>query len=120
MMISASVSGWTDCGRMVWLTVDSAHDKPYLCCVSGACEMGVDLLGLCLVQRYKPVENVVACSGVIGATLRRVSSSTFGNHERVRTIIVWEVILHRANRQLLFESIDLVQEQDDAGLDKPS
>lgn len=36
------------------------------------------------------------------------------------TIIVWEVVLHWADWQLLFESINFVQEQNYAGLDEPS
>lgn len=35
------------------------------------------------------------------------------------TIIVWEIVLHRADWQLLLETIDLVQKQDDASLDEP-
>jgi hypothetical protein len=37
-----------------------------------------------------------------------------------RTFIIWEIILHRANWQLFLEPVDLVQEQNDARLDKPS
>ena len=37
----------------------------------------------------------------------------------VPTFIVWKVILHRAHWQLLLEPVDLVQEQDDAGLNEP-
>ena len=36
------------------------------------------------------------------------------------TFIVWEVILHGADGQLLLESVDLVQEQYYASLDEPS
>ncbi len=35
------------------------------------------------------------------------------------TFVVGEVVLHGAHGQLLLESIDLVQEQDDGGLDEP-
>ena len=35
------------------------------------------------------------------------------------TFIIWEVILHGADRELLLKSIDLVQEQNDASLDEP-
>jgi hypothetical protein len=35
------------------------------------------------------------------------------------TFIVGEVVLHRAHWELLLESVDLVQEKNDAGLDKP-
>lgn len=37
-----------------------------------------------------------------------------------RTFVVWKVVLHGADGQLLLESVNLVQEQDDTGLDKPS
>lgn len=35
------------------------------------------------------------------------------------TIIVWEVILHRADGKLLLKPIDLVKEENDGRLDKP-
>ena len=87
---------------MEMLTVDSAHDKPDLCGVGRAGEVGVDLLGFGLVQRYKAVEDVIASSGVVRATF-----------------IVGEVVLHRTEWQLLLESIDLIEEENDAGLDEP-
>lgn len=37
----------------------------------------------------------------------------------VLTIIIWEVILHWAHWKLLLESVDFVQEENDASLDKP-
>jgi hypothetical protein len=64
--------------------------------------MGVDLLGLVLVQANEAVENVIASRGVVVAAL-----------------VVREVVLHGADRQLLLESIDLVEEQNDRCLDKP-
>jgi hypothetical protein len=36
------------------------------------------------------------------------------------TFVVGKVVLHGAKGQLLLEAIDLVQEQDDRGLDEPS
>ena len=39
---------------------------------------------------------------------------------RQRTFIVREVVLHRADRQFLLESVNLVQEQDDGCVDEPS
>lgn len=39
--------------------------------------------------------------------------------EIVRTFVVREVVLHRAHGKLLLEPIDLVQEQNYAGLDEP-
>lgn len=34
----------------VELTIDSTHDKPYLSCISGASEMGVDLFRFGLIE----------------------------------------------------------------------
>jgi hypothetical protein len=50
------------------LTVDGTHDESDLCCISRTGEVCVDLLSLCLVERDKAVENVVACCGIIGTT----------------------------------------------------
>lgn len=100
------------------LTIDGAHDEFYLHGVGSACEMGVDLFGLCLIERHKPVENVVTSSGIIRTTLTLLAVALM-RHERL-TIIVWEVVLHGADWELLLETIDLVQEQDDARLDEPS
>lgn len=36
------------------------------------------------------------------------------------TLVVREVVLHRAHRELLLEAINLVEEQDDGSLDEPS
>ena len=38
----------------------------------------------------------------------------------MHTFVVWEVILHWTDWQLLLESVDLIQEQNYAGLDEPS
>lgn len=65
--------------------------------------MCVDLLGLMLVQADESVENVVAGQSVV-----------------VTTFEVREVVLHGRNWELLLESIDLVQEQDDGCLDEPA
>ena len=64
--------------------------------------MRIDLLSFGLVERHESVEDVVACSGVIWAAF-----------------VVREVILHWRDWQLLLEPINLVQEQNDAGLDEP-
>lgn len=65
--------------------------------------MRVDLLLLGLVERDEPVEDVIAGGGIVGATL-----------------VVGEVVLHGADGQLLLEAVDLVQEQNDRGLDEPA
>lgn len=64
--------------------------------------MGVDLLCLVLVETDKAIEDVIASGGVVGTAL-----------------VVWEVVLHWADRKLLLESVDLVQEQNDACLHEP-
>lgn len=84
------------------LTVDSRHNEADLGGIGCAGEMGVDLLSLVLVQADEAVEDVIASRGVV-----------------VTTLVVGEVVLHGADRQLLLESIDLVKEQNDRRLDKP-
>lgn len=65
--------------------------------------MCVDLLGLVLVQAHETVEDVVASSSIVWTSL-----------------VVWEVVLHWADWQLLLKAIDLVEEENDARFDKPS
>ena len=84
------------------LTIHGSHNETDLHGICRTSEMRVDLLGLVLVERHKAVEDVVTGSGVVSATL-----------------IIGEVVLHRADRKLLLEAIDLVEEQDYACLDKP-
>jgi len=64
--------------------------------------MSVNLLSLVLVERDESVQDVVAGGGVVWAAF-----------------VVGEVVLHWADRQLLLEAIDLVEEQDDGCLDEP-
>lgn len=64
--------------------------------------MGVDLFRLVLVQANESIENVVASSSIV-----------------VTAFIVGEVVLHRADGQLLLETINLVEEQNDGCLDEP-
>jgi len=75
--------------------INGSHDESDLCCICCACEMSVDLFLLGLVERYKSVEDIVASGSIVRATL-----------------VVWEVILHWADRQLFLEAINLVQEED--------
>lgn len=65
--------------------------------------MSVDLLLFGLVERHETVEDVVACCGIVGTAL-----------------VIREVVLHGADGQLLLETIDLVQEENDGSLDEPS
>lgn len=65
--------------------------------------MCVDLLRLVLVQADESVKNIVAGRRVV-----------------VTALVIGEVVLHGADRQLLFEPIDLVQEQNYRRLNKPS
>ena len=85
------------------LTVNCSHDEADLSGVGCASEMGINLLGLVLVQADKAVEDVVACRRVV-----------------VTSLVIWEVVLHWRNWKLLLEAIDLVQEQDYRGFDEPS
>lgn len=78
------------------LTVYSCHDESDLCCICGAGEVRVDLLCLVLVQADESVQYVVAGKSVV-----------------ITALIIWEVVLHGADRKLLLESINLVQKQDD-------
>jgi hypothetical protein len=64
--------------------------------------VSVNLLLLGLVQGNETVEDVVASRGVVGTAF-----------------VIGEVVLHRANGELLLETIDLVQEENDGGLDEP-
>jgi hypothetical protein len=52
-----------------------------------------------LVCNTCPVEDIVASRGVVGTAL-----------------VIREVVLHRANGELLLETVDLVEEQNDRGL----
>lgn len=106
MMSAAQVrnSPFTSMGATVRkLTIDSGHDEANLRCVGGTGEVGVDLLSLVLVQANKAVKDVVASRSIVVATL-----------------VVGEVVLHRADGQLLLEAINLVEEQNDRRLDEPS
>ena len=85
------------------LTIDRSHDESDLRCIGGAGEMCVDLLGLVLVQAHESVQDVVASCGIV-----------------ITTLVVGEVVLHGADGELLLETIDLIQEEDDGCLDKPS
>ena len=85
------------------LTVHGGHDEADLCRIRGAGEMCVDLLALVLVQADEAVQDVVARSAVVVATL-----------------VIGEVVLHGADGQLLLEPIDLVEEENDGRLDEPA
>jgi len=83
--------------------INGCHNEADLGGIGGAGEVGVDLLGLVLVQADESVEDVVAGQSIV-----------------VTTFEVREVVLHGADWELLLESIDLVQEEDDGGLDEPA
>lgn len=91
------------CKRGKSHTVDCRHDKADLGGICGASEVRVDLLGLVLVQADKSVQDVVARRRIV-----------------ITALVIGEVVLHRADRQLLLESVDLVEEENDGGLDEPS
>lgn len=114
--------------RLSLLTIHSRHDESDLCGIRRACEMRVDLFRLRLVQRHESIENVVASGSIIRSSCSSLRMTvhgrnlprTRGNDEMwSRTFIVREIILHRAHWKLFLKSVDLVQEQDDASLDKP-
>lgn len=66
--------------------------------------MGINLLrGSRLVEGNEAVEQVVACCIVI-----------------VTTIVVREIVTEGRVYQFLLEQVDLVQEEDDRGLDEPT
>jgi hypothetical protein len=53
-------------------TIDCCHDKPDLHCICCAGKMGINLLGLMLIERHEPVEDVVASCRIVGATYDNV------------------------------------------------
>lgn len=65
--------------------------------------MRVDLLGLVLVQADESVQDVVARRRIV-----------------ITALVIGEVVLHRADWELLLESVDLVEEENDGRLDEPS
>lgn len=56
--------------------------------------MGVNLLGLVLVQAHKSVQDIVAGLGVV-----------------ISSFVIGKVVLHWADWELLLEAINFVQEQ---------
>ena len=85
--------------------------------------MGINLLRFVLVQGNKSVQDVVAGRSII--------RSTFGNIRTVKhpavvanlvqlAFIIREIVLHGGHWEFLLKPVDLVQKQDDRGLDKPS
>lgn len=88
--------------KLLKLTVHCSHDESDLGSIGGAGEVSVNLLLLGLVQGNETVEDVIASRSIVGTAL-----------------VVGEVVLHRADRKLLLETIDLVQEENDRGLDEP-
>ena len=84
--------------------------------------MRVDLLGFRLVQRHKAVQDIIACGRVIVASYNMLSrANAEGEREEGNqlTLVIRKVVLHRTHGQLLPESVNLVQKQDDARLDEP-
>jgi hypothetical protein len=72
--------------------------------VRGARIVGIDLLGRGgLVERDEAMEKVVTCCIVV-----------------VTSVVIREVIMQGRMCQFLLEQIDLVQEEDDRGLDEPT
>ena len=85
--------------------------------------MGIYLFCLMLIQRDEAVQNVIAGRGIVRSTfsnIRFLVLPSVGSILVELAFIVWKVVLHWADRKLLLKSIDLVQEQDDGGFDKPA
>lgn len=83
--------------------INSSHDETDLRGISSTGEMGIDLLGLVLIQTDESVEDIITSQSII-----------------VTTLVIREVVLHGADGELGLETINLVQEQDNRGLDEPS
>lgn len=83
--------------------IDSSHDESDLGSIGSTGEVGVDLLGLMLIQADESIQDVVACQSVI-----------------ITAFVVGEVVLHWADWEFLLETINLIQEQNDRSLDEPS
>lgn len=104
-------------------TIYSGHDEANLCSVRGACKMGIDLLGLVLVQGNKTVEDIIAGGGIVGSTfstIRLLMLPTVIAKLVQLAFIVREIVLHGGHREFLLEAIDFIEEQDDRSLDKPT
>lgn len=54
-------------------------------------------------------------------TRHHLSSKIFARYLEIgeHTFIIWKIVLHGRGGKLLSEAVDLVQEEDDTGLDKP-
>jgi len=74
--------------------IDGGHDEADLGGIGGTGEMGVNLLGLVLVQAHKSVQDIVAGLGVV-----------------ISSFVIGEIVLHWADWELLLEAINFVQEQ---------
>ena len=103
MIISTFVSSAISIFFLDKRTINSCHDETNLRRICSAGEMGVNLLSFVLVQGDEAVQNVIASQGIV-----------------LSALVIREVVLHWADGQLLLEAIDLVKEQDDGSLYKPS
>lgn len=109
-------------------TIDSSHDESDLGRIRCAGKVGIDLLGVVLIQAHESIQNVVTCGSIIRSTCLPVRRAIFGRirQERasskpgMRTFVVREIVLHGAHWKLLLEAINLVQEQNNTRLGKPS
>ena len=84
--------------------------------------MCIDLLRLVLVQGNKTIKDVITRRRIIRSAfikIRLLVPLAVGAILVELAFIIWEVILHWADRELLLKPIDLVQEQDDGGFDEP-
>lgn len=82
-------------------TIHGSHDETDLGGIGGTGKMSVDLLGLMLVQGDETVQDVIAGRGIVGSTFMKIRFLVFlsvGSNLVQLAFIVWEVVLHRADR----------------------
>ena len=62
------------------LTIHGAHDESDLGGVGSACEVSVDLLGLCLVQGNESVQDVIASSSIVWTSYKIIRDDQQSRH----------------------------------------
>lgn len=92
-------------------TVHGRHDESDLGGIGGTGEMSVNLLRLVLVQGNETVEDVITRRRIVRSAfikIRLLVPLAVGAILVELAFIIWEVILHWADWELLLEPIDLV------------
>ena len=90
-------------GKVEWFlpTVHRRHDESDLGGIGSTSKVGVYLLRLMLVQRYKAVQDIVAGRGIVGSTFFKVRFlviPSVGSNLVQLAFIVREIMLHWAGR----------------------